>query len=277
LNLKFRLKDNIENLPQKVNDHLQKLEHVENLKLQSRSHEDRLKGISEELDSLKDVDKLEKDRIRLKTIHDNIEADIEILKNEIDYLEEDIKSILRDIKKVGEIDLKDEEYSKKTKFISEIINQIENVKINIIDSTRKDIEKFSSEIYKKLYRHAAEVDRLELDTNYQTRVVIKKDGKEYVKTNFSTGEGLVFAISFLTGLRKYSGYNGPIFLDSPYSVLDEEHRTRVSLNLPQTVPGQLIVFTRPDTFEDIKNDMMPHINKLIKLVKEKEWHVKIIK
>tara|TARA_Y100000031_G_scaffold157008_1_gene214928 strand:+ start:6898 stop:8916 length:2019 start_codon:yes stop_codon:yes gene_type:complete len=273
LNLKFRLIDGDEKRPEKVKNYLDQLAEVEELKVTKNSSEERLQKISEELNSLHDVDKLERDRTKYSNYTQDIERGMDILRDEIKNLVFNLKGIEKDIHKIGEIS--DKEDKNTDKFIEELKNAIEKTKIDIIDSTRKEIEKFASELFKELFKHAAEVKRVELDSDYQVRVVLQKDKKEYVKTTFSTGEGLVFAISFLTALRKYSGYSGPIFLDSPFSVLDKKHRVNVSLNLPKTIPGQLIILTRPDTFDDIKMKLKPYINKLITLIREREWHTKI--
>lgn len=274
LDLKFELKGNLDKLKYLVENYYKELNYVENIKEKKFSLDIRLEKISEELESLRDIEKLEKERTKLVEFRNNIETEIVILSDEIGDLEREQKITQREIEKTGTVD-KNEEYHILDKFIEDVKNQMDVVKMNTIDSTRKDIEIFASELYKKLFKHVSEIVRVELDTKYNVRVVIKKHNKEYVKTDFSTGEGLVFAISFLTALRKYSGYSGPIFLDSPFSVLDPDHRTNVSLNLPQNIPGQLIIFTRLDTFETLKDELKRFINKIIVIDKEKEWHSKM--
>jgi DNA sulfur modification protein DndD len=270
LNLKYKLTNDKEILPSKVEDYLTELGKVEKIKVELLNDEENIKRISEELDTLKDVDYLEKERRKFKDHKDKVELDIDLLRKGIDDLKYELGDIERGIRKIG--DIKSKKDSDTDKFIDLLVDIIEKTKNNIIESTRKDIESYASKIYKELFKYASEVERVELDKDYQVRVILNKGNNEVVKTKFSTGEGLVFAISFLTALRRYSGYNGPIFLDSPFSVLDKNHRVKVSLNLPITIPGQLVIFTRPDTFEDIKPTIMPYVSKLVTLIKEKEWH-----
>jgi len=274
LEMKYEINSELEDIAPSIEEHINKLSLIEKIRNERVELDERLKIISEELSGLKDMEKLEKERKILDSNKNRLDADIIILGRELEDLSKNIKNRDKEINKFGEIG--SDESVKANVFITGLSNNIEKIKKEVIESTRKDIESYASEIYKDLFKSSTKIKKVELDEDYNVKVIIiQKDGKEYLKTKFSTGESLVFAISFLTALRKYSGYQGPIFLDSPYSVLDPIHRKRIALNLPESVPGQLIILTRADTFEDIKLKIKPYINKVITLEKEREWHTKI--
>jgi len=272
LDMRFKLLDLNSRLPQEIQDYKSRLSEVDEKRRKLSSNTTRLAQISDELNSLKNVSEYEQQRTKFAKRLVDIETDQALLTTEISELENRQRTIQKEVSRIGQSGVK---YAKSYADLDELIDLMDKVKQNTIDSARNDMEKFASETYKNLFKHVSEIDRIEIDSNYQTRVVFRKGNKEYIKSDFSTGESLIFAISFLTALRTYSGYTGPMFLDSPFSVLDEEHRVRVSLNIPDAIPGQLIIFTRPDTFEDMKEKLMKRINKILTLTKEKEWNNKI--
>jgi len=275
LELKFKLKENLETLQTDVEEYKKKLARLEGLKTTKVSIQDRLNNISSQLDSLKGVDELESQRKIYGKRAEDLEGDIELLKQELSDLETVQKDTLADIEKLGSIDIKNKDDIALTKTIDNLILLLQKTKNSTVDATRKDVEKLTFETYKKSFKKVEDVKSVELDADYNVRAILKQNQKNVVKTNFSSGEKLVFAMSFLTALRRFSGYIGPIFLESPFSLLDEHNKAKVALNLSETIPGQLVIFTREDILADIKNDLKNQINKIIHLSKVKEWHSSI--
>ena len=276
LDLKYDLVSIKSSVPKLVGDYRELLDDMDETEQKSNEKTSRLTTISEQLDSLSSVQKLNAERTKLNSVQSDLITSNLILKQEIDGLRDDNEQINAEIRRISTRSGRTSSDEALIEFITTLKKSIDQLKQLLITSTRKDIESYASTVYKDLVKNAFEIERLELDDEYSVRVIIKKHG-EHVKMHFSTGESLIFAMSFLTALRKYSGYTGPIFLDSPFSVLDAEYRTRVSINLPTAIPGQLIICTRPDTVEtEIKPKIAEYINKSISLIKESEWHTKIM-
>lgn len=274
LSLKYQLQKNIDELPEKVRTYKEKLVELEEQKTTLDENKKNLANISQQLSSMKNVDKLEKQRSQFVELRTTLNNNILL---ETSGLETDRAEEIRLNSLISKLtgNSYDDSQGQIISFTDALLKNVEQVKKTTIDSTRQDIEKYASEVYKKIFRDSYQISRIELDDHYRVKVILNSD-KEKVKTNFSTGEGLIFAISFLSALRKYSGYSGPIFLDSPFSVLDEDHRAKVSLNIPESIPGQLIICTRADTFEeDIKPKILKYTNKIIMISKESEGHTKI--
>jgi len=274
LNLNFSLKSLESKLKSEVTDYLKNVQDVEDLRLKMIEADKEQENISQELKSLEKTKDLEIERKKFEKHKKDIEREKDMLNRQIQDYKAVVDAAKINIKKLGVINTTNR--GEIEKIIPEIILKLNETKEAIITSTRKDVEEFASQTYKKIYESAEEVKRIELDDKYNVRVILKKSGKDVVKSKFSTGESLVFAISFLTALRRFSGYTGPIFLDSPFSVLDPKHRVKVSLNIPKSIPGQLIILTRPDTFEDVKSKLKEYTNKIVAVVKEKEWHSKMV-
>lgn len=275
LDLKIKINDELLSFKSDYEKYTTDINKIEELSKLRNSKDNRLNEISQELLLLKDVTKLEDERRKKLQYSEMIEDAIVDLNNNLTNLNIDIKEISSQITKIG--DIGDAEIINLVKFMEDISSILKKSKDNLIDSTREYIEKETSTVYKQLFEKVkdddgGEVYRVELNEDYRIRVIFKNHQTEYIKSKYSTGEGLILAISFLTSLRKYSGYGGPIFLDSPFSVLDNQYRTQVALNLPIKITDQLIICTRPDTFDNLRKELKPHINCLFNIIREREWH-----
>lgn len=279
MNIKYRLGESIENLPEKVSEFEVLCKDLDGKKKELTKVQERLDKISVDLHNLKDVKKLEAERIKLEGLKDRLEEEIALKNSKLDDIRDDERKLNKELDKVKN-KISGSEGNENLQFITELIKNVDILKNSIIDSTRSDIQEYASKMYKEIFRDSFEVDHVELDKNYEVRVILskKENGKKrtYVKSNFSTGEGLVFAISFLSALRRYSGYEGPIFLDAPFSVLDPKHKLNVATKMPDAIPGQLVVFTKPDDFDKkLKSKLSKQISKLFVLKKDVEWESKI--
>jgi DNA sulfur modification protein DndD len=274
LDLKFELQSNKNSLETILNNFREKISELEGYRNNRIGMNKRLENISSELFGLKDVAELESDRTKYLRLREGLIPKLELKKAELEAAKGNIERVNTQIKKISGTLPTDG-----TQMLHEVVEHLNKdmaeLKEGVIGSTRRDIEKYASEVYKLLFRYSSEIEGIELDSEYNVRVILSKETlkeKRHVKTKFSTGEGLIFAISFLTALRRYSGYEGPIFLDSPFSVLDEEHRNKVALNLPLSIPGQLLICTRPDTLDkEVKPKFLKFTNKSITVKKDKEW------
>jgi DNA sulfur modification protein DndD len=273
INIKISLEDEINSFKEHYEEYLSKISEVERLNGKRIEKEGNIQKISEKLSTLHKQESLEKQRAMFREHRDDISRELEGKKLDLDDLKRNLTKKQIAIDKYGQ----DEEIKKDGvgEFIDSLYNSVGNIKDNIINTTRKDIEKSTSDLYVKIVKNAImgmnEIERVEVSTDYTIKVIMKKGNMDVIKTKFSTGEQLVFAISFLTALRKHSGYDGPIFLDSPFSVLDNEYREEVALNIAAKIPGQLVIFTREDTFSDLRDKMNKFINKVVPIEKEKEW------
>jgi DNA sulfur modification protein DndD len=273
MNTKFCLNSEIDGLKDSISRYGYKVTSIEKLVEKKNQKEKEIKNISDELASMHGIAKLEKERAQNKSGKDILESEISKNKDKLYELRKDEKKKQTIIERYAPSN--EPGATSIIEFINSLYVSIKKSKDSVIDSTRKDIEESTSKLYKTIVSNAIEgmndIDKVELDSEYAVKVIMKKGDNYYAKTKFSTGEQLVFAISFLSALRKHSGYGGPIFLDSPFSVLDPKYRREVAINIAKKIPGQLIIFTREDTFNDLGKIMEGHVSEIINIKKESEW------
>lgn len=174
------------------------------------------------------------------------------------------------------------EQNKSTQQIQEMVSfgntaqeVLEKAKKSIADEVRCRMERRTEELFKGLVWKDSKCDRIELSENYNLSLY-DRSGFSCAGT-CSAAERSLLALSFTLAMHEVSGFDSPLFIDTPTGRVSGENRE----NFAKTLVGvseskQLILAFTPDEYtESISNEFEPVLATYIKLeLDEGEGHVK---
>lgn len=125
---------------------------------------------------------------------------------------------------------KSREISKKLVFIERSLEAANTIKNEIMDDLRKEIEEKTKTQFFDLIWKKETYNDVTIDENYNISVM-HQSGMEGVGS-LSAGERQVLALSFMAALNNVSGFNVPIFIDTPLGRISKDPKTKIAHNLP---------------------------------------------
>ena len=135
----------------------------------------------------------------------------------------------------------------------------------IVDETRIEMERRTEELFRGLVWKDSKCDHISLSENYQLSL-FDKAGYSCAGT-CSAAERSLLALSFTLAMHEVSGFDSPLFIDTPIARASGENRE----NFAKTLVGvsetkQLILAFTPDEYsESIANAFEPALAEFIKL------------
>lgn len=124
------------------------------------------------------------------------------------------------------------------------------------EERRKDVEKESTSIFKKL-RSKTDFDRLEINENFGLNIITTK-GIVLNRAEWrSAGEEQIVAFSLVGALNKCAQVEAPIFMDAPLGRLDIEHGKRVIKYIP-TMSKQIVLLVTDREFSKEDESLISH-------------------
>lgn len=225
-------------------------------------------------DDIKDTEKwrqntleaLNKKQSKLK----NVEAKIAVYKSQIISFTKKRDKILEDISESNKLKIE-------LKFCEravEVINDLnENLKRDILDKITKII---NSQVSSGDFSEDG-LGLVRIDDDFK---VTLKDylGDPLYPDDLSGGERRSLALAFIIALNNISGFDLPLFIDAPFSTLDDEHIQKFVDNLPKfTNDKQLIFLFIADAYnKGIEDMLLPYINEKIELVKKQKYITEVV-
>lgn len=186
---------------------------------------------------------------------------LRILEEEILALEKRIREIEMEIGKLYE---KHNASKDKAAFI-EHCDTIASVLNQFMVKLRKNkvhlLQEKTFEMYRRLSSRSGLIKDLTIDDKtYEVRIS-DRNGHEIKKSGLSAGEKEVFAVSLLWGLAQTSQLKLPIFIDTPLSRLDSNHRDNIVNNYFPNA-GEQVVILSTDTEIDTNyyRNLKPHLS-----------------
>ena len=153
-------------------------------------------------------------------------------------------------------------------FSENSLEAVRNIKADLIENTRVQIEKETKEQFINLSWKKTYVDVF-INDNYNIKV-LKKSGRYVDASGISSGEKLTLAFAFMAALNRISGFNLPIVIDTPMGILDKE----IKLNIAKVLPNYLK--DKQITLLVTGSEYTPEFRqKLLKRV-DKEYRIKVI-
>lgn len=144
----------------------------------------------------------------------------------------------------------------------------------IVDETREKMAVRTEELFKGLVWKDSKCDRIELSSNYIPSL--------YDKSNYScagtcsAAERSLLALSFTLAMHEVSGFDSPLFIDTPIARASGENRENFAHTLVEVSENkQLILAFTPDEYSvSIQNEFEPALATYIRLrLDPEEMHI----
>lgn len=107
---------------------------------------------------------------------------------------------------------------------------------------KNQITEYSTQFFNKLTNKPDEYARIDIDDNYNVRVVDSK-GNIIFRPGLSTAEREIVALSFILGLKNASEKIAPLILDTFFVHLDESHYSNIVRELPRFADQTILILT----------------------------------
>jgi DNA sulfur modification protein DndD len=134
----------------------------------------------------------------------------------------------------------------------------------LVDMRKNQLVEYTSSFFTKLTNNPNEYAGIHVDDNYNVSI-IDSQGELRNRSQLSTGERGVVALSFILGLKTASEKIAPLVLDTFFSHLDESHYTNIVTQLPNFAQQIILILTdleykqlketAPDEFFDSINNV----------------------
>lgn len=144
----------------------------------------------------------------------------------------------------------------------------------IVDETRIKMAERTEELFKNLVWKESKCDRIELTDNY-IPLLYDKSGFECAGT-CSAAERSLLALSFTLAMHEVSGFDSPLFIDTPIARASGDNRENFARTLVEISKNkQLILAFTPDEYSElISKHFEPVISTYIRLrLDPEETHV----
>lgn len=214
-----------------------------------------------------------------RKIKDDLIKEIAKKENRIEDAEKKANSLEKtldeELKKKG----KGEDAQKRIAFCDDCLKAAENIKQNIMDDLRSEIEERTRKHFLDLIWKKETYKDIKIDGDYNISV-IHQSGFEGLGT-LSAGERQVLALSFMAALNSVSGFNVPIVIDTPLARLGREPKKNIAKNLPNYLEGKQVTLlvTEEEYTSEVRDNLLDHVGKEYRIIfeqKEKGSEAKVI-
>jgi len=124
-------------------------------------------------------------------------------------------------------------------------NALNQVREDLLTEIRTKVQDRTEEIFKKLITRHWQIKKVEINENYQIRV-IDTEGVDNLKT-LSAGQTLYLALSYIAAVREVTDTNYPMIIDSPFGKISALERVSAAEDLPQYLPDTQITLLVTNT------------------------------
>ncbi len=149
--------------------------------------------------------------------------------------------------------------------VNALVENFENIKKTLMDEVRSLLEEKTRRHFFKLvsiketmFKDVYIVDR----QGHYSISVLNKYGEECLGS-LSAAEKQSLALAFTAALFEVSGYNVPIFIDTPMGRVSKEPRVKIANNLPNYLSETQLIILPTDTeyTDEIRNILLPYVGK----------------
>lgn len=247
-------------------------------KQREKKNKERLLEISNSLtdsddDDIKDTEKLLQNNTELLDKKNNKLSQVlkaeGVAENKVVYLSKKRDKILENIDEANELKVQ-------LKFCEravEVINDLnENLKKDIL---KKISSLINSQVSSKDFSDKG-LGKVRIDDKFN---VYLKDsmGDDIKPDDLSGGQRRSLALAFIIALNNIGGFDLPLFIDAPFSTLDDEHIQKFVDNLPKFTKNKQLIFLFIEDFynKGVKDMLNPYINTTNQLIKIEEYKTEV--
>ena len=191
---------------------------------------------------------------RLEATQVKREQDLKAARNDAQMAEIELKRLSRLTGNASE----DKESLEINRIVGKLQLAIKDTISSYQEKARVEVEKRSSEVFKKLINAPDVYTGIKVDKNFKTKIRNSKGGFE---RSPSSGMVSMMTISIIDALRQVSGIDAPVFLDTPGRSLDEKHKKELLEYFWQSEGHQFLIFAHSgeygieETVKDFKGKL----------------------
>ncbi len=170
-------------------------------------------------------------------------------------LEENIKTLQSQIKEHQDKEEKANKLINQIRFTEKALSIIKETKNEIIEKTRRDMEKETNRLFFGLIWKKGTFREVTIDDRYNIHL-IHSLGYECLGS-LSAAERELLALSFTLALHKISGFDSPILIDTPVARVSDENRenfAKIFLEVSK-IKQTILLFTPAEYSEEIKEHL----------------------
>ena len=180
-----------------------------------------------------------------RELKENYIGQIAVCKQQVDTNNKDIKRLEEIIEKELKKEEKFKKIQKKMDFYHKSLDAFNNIKNNIMEEVRKEIEEKTKQQFLELIWKKDTYRNIKINENYEISIT-DKYGEGGIGT-LSAGETQILALSFISALNSVSGFNMPIIIDTPLGRIAKEPGINIASNLPKFFKGKQVTLLVTDT------------------------------
>lgn len=177
-----------------------------------------------------------------------LEQNNKLLLSDAEVYEKELKDKREDYEKELSSTTKNEELKRKLKLVQSTLQTLFTTEVKIKEKIREQIQKTTESNFFRLIRKQEAFRSISINDKYE--VVVKHVSGYNVIDHLSAGEYMILGISFMSALMTISGFKAPVIIDTPLGKIDDEHRDKITKELPQFLEGtQLILLVTPTEYD----------------------------
>ena len=188
------------------------------------------------------------------------------LENSIKSINSKLKKLYSDEKKEKQKRDKLSEVEKNLEFIQRVKETSSKLEKEISESIHSKLQKSTAEQFKNM--HWKDVyDTVKIDKNNYHVTIYQKDGEELIAQDLSKGGQLTLALAFMISLNSLSGFDLPIFIDTPMGRLDTDIKMNIAKFLPTSAKDKQITLlvTGTEYDDEFRSEIYDHVGKEYKI------------
>lgn len=189
-------------------------------------------------------------------------------------MQDDIVKYEKKIRNELEKNEKARKYQELSDFGDRALEILRSAEKSVVGETRESMAQRTEELFRQLVWKDSKCERIELSENYLP-FLFDKYGFSCAST-CSAAERSLLALSFTLAMHEVSGFDSPLFIDTPIARASGENRENFAKTLVRvSEEKQLILAFTPDEYsESIEKEFNPAISTLVHLsLDEEEKHV----
>lgn len=213
---------------------------------------------------LNPVEEIDKLMARKKALEESRDKSLKRIPNFKSSIERDKKSLGEYKKKLTNeetLHKESERLQKKIDFCEDSIVAVSELYSSLKEEMREKIQELTKQNFIKISWKEDAFEDIVIHEDYSVGI-INNLGTELIPFNLSGGEKLTLGLCFMSALHNISGFNLPIIMDAPSSVLDKDMVYNIAKALPELNGGkQFILLVLDKDYPEFKNTLSTVIGK----------------
>lgn len=180
-------------------------------------------------------------------------------KGELDTAQQILDELKREHEKELGASEKNAKLKLKLKLVQNTLRTLADAEVAIKNKLREQIQHSTEANFFKLIRKKGAFKNVRISEKYE--VVVTHDSGYNVIDHLSAGEYMILGLSFMSALMTISGFKAPVIIDTPLGKIDDEHRDKITTELPIFLEGtQLLLFVTPTEYDQkVRSNLSKYI------------------